>query len=638
MVDTARSGVLLVGRESELAIIERVLDAGGPRICFVYGIAGIGKSSLLAHFGVRCEQRGMRVVRLDCRSTEPTEDGFFDAVARAVGGPSCSGVEALEKLATEGASVLLIDTYEVFRIAVPWLRHSLLPTLGASVRVVIAGREPPMLEWAIERGQLGGLEVLPLGPLDEAAVQSLLSEAGLLEGHMSTMSMTRLCGGHPLAIRLAIEARLAGGALPIADAMPAVVHALAAVFRDGLDVQSREVLDAAAIPRRITRPVLAAMLGEDRADDAVENLRGLAFVDTTADGLRLHEAVQLAVAERLRSIDPERFRKYRTAAWHHLQSETRAVARHELARSTADALFLIDNPVVREAFFPTTAHVHSVETCRPGDAEHVQSLWHSIESPEGAAVLDQWLERVPMSVRVVRDRSGSVVGCSIVATWRDIPQSLERVDPVLAAFASHAARCALPFGQSTVVLRRVLTIAGGEGPSNAQAAAWLDVKRDYFTLRPHLGRVYTTLINPTPFIEALIVLGFTTFGPVDVGTDSFHLAALDFGPDSVDGWLTRLGAAELGIAGRWVLNPDEHTIEFDGQRTHLSPLEFGVLQMLTQHKGHAVRRTDLLHQVWGREYVDGSNVVEAVIRSLRVKAGNDASRIETARGIGYRLV
>jgi hypothetical protein len=34
--------------------------------------------------------------------------------------------------------------------------------------------------------------------------------------------------------------------------------------------------------------------------------------------------------------------------------------------------------------------------------------------------------------------------------------------------------------------------------------------------------------------------------PIEVGGDPFHLAALDFGPDSVDGWLNRIAAAELG--------------------------------------------------------------------------------------------
>jgi hypothetical protein len=36
------NAVTLKGRERELASLERVLDANGPRVAFVYGVAGIG--------------------------------------------------------------------------------------------------------------------------------------------------------------------------------------------------------------------------------------------------------------------------------------------------------------------------------------------------------------------------------------------------------------------------------------------------------------------------------------------------------------------------------------------------------------------------------------------------------------------
>ena len=44
------NGAKVVGRTAEIGLLSRVLDAAGPRVCFVYGLAGIGKSSLLAQF------------------------------------------------------------------------------------------------------------------------------------------------------------------------------------------------------------------------------------------------------------------------------------------------------------------------------------------------------------------------------------------------------------------------------------------------------------------------------------------------------------------------------------------------------------------------------------------------------------
>ena len=42
--------VTLKGRERELASLRRVLDVNGPRVAFVYGVAGIGKSAVLNAF------------------------------------------------------------------------------------------------------------------------------------------------------------------------------------------------------------------------------------------------------------------------------------------------------------------------------------------------------------------------------------------------------------------------------------------------------------------------------------------------------------------------------------------------------------------------------------------------------------
>jgi hypothetical protein len=621
-------GSPIVGRTRELGALLRVLDDEGPRVCFVYGMPGIGKSALLSEFARVCRDRGTPVVAIDCRAIEPTERGLLDALGSApAAGDGDDG---------RPPTVVMLDAYELFRIADPWLRHDWLPGAGRGVRLVVAGREPPMLEWAVERGRLGGLEVLPLGPLGDDEVDELLHLAGV-DAPDAVAAIRRVGAGHPLALRLAVESWLAGGDLPAAEAIPRVLHALAASFRDGLDGPSRRALDAASVVRRVTSGVLGAMLDED-ADDAVERLSRMSFVDAAADGLVLHDAVHTALAERLRSLDPDRFRAYRAAAWHHVRAQTDSAGARELARSTADLLFLIDNPVVREAMFPTTAHHYSVEPARPEDMPAIRALWAEHDPPEGAAVLDRWADLAPGAVRVVRDRSGGVAGCSIVCEWRRIPPSLERIDPVVAAWSAHARRHPLPPGQRTLVHRRALAAGTGEAPGPVPAVAMLDVKRDYFTMRPHLGRLYFAVADPGPLMPALVTLGFAPLErPVVLGDVAFHLAALDFGPESIDGWLASLAAAELGIPRSPLLDAGDRTVEVGGRRVPLSPLEFGVLQALHDRSGKPVGRGDLLSIVWGTEYRGGSNVVDVVVRTLRRKLGTSAARIETVRGVGYRL-
>ena len=366
------------------------------------------------------------------------------------------------------------------------------------------------------------------------------------------------------------------------------------------------------------------------ADDALETLSRLAFVEATSEGLRLHDAVQSAIVERLRALDPERFRRYRAAAWHYLQTETRGVARHELARSTADLLFLIDNPVVREAMFPTTVHAYSVEPARIEDANELRSLWHRHDPPEAAHALDLWLERAPGAVRVIRDRSGALVGCSIVAEWCDIPHSLERDDPVTARVG--------PPRRTSSAAERAENARGTGAPSPATRV------RDRAAPRPPRGStssgttsecvpssVGSTPRSPIPPRSRTRwpCWDSSSSEPVSHRRDCFHLAALEFGPESVDGWLSRLAAAELGIADRGFLDPEDRTVDLGEQRIQLSPLEFGVLATLSEQPGRAVTRAELIKQVWGTTYVGGSNVVDVVVRSLRQKLGPMANRVET---------
>jgi DNA-binding response OmpR family regulator len=69
----------------------------------------------------------------------------------------------------------------------------------------------------------------------------------------------------------------------------------------------------------------------------------------------------------------------------------------------------------------------------------------------------------------------------------------------------------------------------------------------------------------------------------------------------------------------------------------LTPREFALLTYLARESGRVVPRTELLRKVWETTYDPGSNVVDAHIKKLREKLGDQASLIETVRGVGYRI-
>lgn len=68
----------------------------------------------------------------------------------------------------------------------------------------------------------------------------------------------------------------------------------------------------------------------------------------------------------------------------------------------------------------------------------------------------------------------------------------------------------------------------------------------------------------------------------------------------------------------------------------LSAREFALAEELIRHAGQVLSREQLLSRVWGYDFDPGSNVVDVYVGYLRQKLGSD--RIETLRGVGYRLV
>jgi hypothetical protein len=93
------------------------------------------------------------------------------------------------------------------------------------------------------------------------------------------------------------------------------------------------------------------MLPDVAPQDAFERLKALPFANNEHDGLRLHELIQQAIATSLQATDPNRYQEYRRAAWRQLSVESRQTSLQGLWRYTSDLLYMMSNPVVREAFF-----------------------------------------------------------------------------------------------------------------------------------------------------------------------------------------------------------------------------------------------------------------------------------------------
>jgi AAA ATPase domain len=607
----------LVGRDEQLAALTALLEPDPPAlIAFVHGIAGIGKTALLRAFTVEAEERGARVVELDCRTIEPTERGFLQALGDRL------------DLNSDRRVVVTLDNYEVFRLLDTWLRQEFVPGLPDAARVVFSGREPPVAAWLTAPELDGLVSTVPLGPLANEDAERLLRDLGVSE------RVNRTLRGHPLAIKLAAATLREGDELEDVAAQEAV-GALARLYLADVEPDTRRALEAASVVRRVTRSLMEAMLGDETAVDALSELP---FVEARADGLVVHDAVRAAIDASFRGTDPERHRAYRRAAWRQLREEVRQAAESELWRYTADMLFIIENPIVREAFFPSAMQPLAVEAARPEDARAIERIVSRHEGPEEGALIAAWWAEAPETFSVVRDREGIVTAFFILldnATM--LPPAVE--DPVVRQWVEHLRDERIPRGEPLLGLRRWLDIDHGESPCASQAACWLDVKRTYMQLRPDLRRIYVTVTGVPTYWPTVEKLGFRPAAetPAELDGTGYASVFLDFGPGSVDGWLAGLVAAELGLEARLRLDETANEVFLEGRPISLTPLEFGVLAQLERADGRAVTRRELLESVWGTSFTGGSNVVDAAVHSLREKLGAEAETVQTVRSVGYRL-
>ncbi len=93
-------------------------------------------------------------------------------------------------------------------------------------------------------------------------------------------------------------------------------------------------------------------------------------------------------------------------------------------------------------------------------------------------------------------------------------------------------------------------------------------------------------------------------------------------------------------AGPLRLDPAGHVAALDGRALDLTPTEYELLRIFMQHPGRAFSRLELLDRAMGDAYEGYERTVDAHIKNLRAKLGDDPRRprfIQTVFGVGYKL-
>ena len=78
----------------------------------------------------------------------------------------------------------------------------------------------------------------------------------------------------------------------------------------------------------------------------------------------------------------------------------------------------------------------------------------------------------------------------------------------------------------------------------------------------------------------------------------------------------------------------------NGTEVHLTPTEWGILEMLVRHRGKLVSRQELLKEVWGPAYATETHYLRVYLAQLRRKLEPHPSHPQhllTEPGMGYRF-
>ncbi|MEZ4861589.1 MAG: ATP-binding protein [Caldilineaceae bacterium] len=487
-----------VGRTVECTLFQQALTAAELPfyVLHLYGPGGVGKTTLLREFAHLAQQTQTPAIQLDARAIDPTPVTFTQALQQALGVQAPATVQ--HALAQQGRRcVILVDSAETLAPLDHWLRDDFFPQLPANVLTVFASRNAPTLEWRTDPGWQSLMQTIQLRNLAPDESQSYLAQCQIpTEQHQAILSFTH---GHPLALSLMVDLVEQQGNPEFRPAeAPNVIAALVERFIAHVpSPEHRTALEASAMVRMTTEPLLGAMLEQPDVHHLFAWLRTLSFFDAEREGLYPHDLAREAIAADLRWRNPERYAHLHACARnyymvHFPQSDDQAQQ-----AILYDTMYLHrDNPMVQPFFEWQTSSSLYNDSLKEIDKALLLAMVARHEGAESAALAAAWLERQPELTVLCRDAANQVQGFLIMVALEQTTPHDHAMDPaVMAAWRYLEEEAPLRTGERATLFRFWMAHDSYQEVSAVQSQLFLTMVQHYLTT-PGLAYTFLPCADP----------------------------------------------------------------------------------------------------------------------------------------------
>ena len=551
-----------VGREQEIEMFERLLDAKTPDcvLLYVYGTGGQGKTTLVKYLTDICNERKIGHLLLDAREVEAHPSSFLDAFRTSLGKLVAAGQDVFEAVATlEGRTVIFIDTYEKISPIDDWVRTDFLPRLPANVLTVVCGRNAPSVSWLSDAGWKALMRSIQLRNFVPAESEEYLRRRHLPEEKIQPV--LNFTHGHPLALSVVADIYEQYPDKNFSpDESPDVVRTLLQLFvRQVPSPMHRAALEVCALVNLLTESLLAEVMGLEDTSELFNWMCSLSFISIGREGIYPHDIAREALCADLKWRHPDWNAELHNRSRQYYHRKLKEAGGEMQRRVLFDLIFLHRmNPVVRPFFEWQETGSFWVDAANANDLPVIREMIKRQEGAESVEVFDFWVKHPAAQIWVWRDGAKQANAFVLKINSHELSTDKKPADPVMQKVLDYQTRnLHLRQGEQAVVFRMWMANDTHQQVSPLQSNIFLTIVQYYFT--PGLAVSFIQVVQPE-FWKGVFSYGDLHYVPeLDhlINDVPFGFYMHDWRMRPPLAWLDLMGKREVGMASELTMEAQQ---------------------------------------------------------------------------------